>query len=189
MRLRLIATIVTIAVMGLLLANLASPAAKQQTGSTSKAEVPVRYNSNEAPAACTETDASNRNTGNKIAEGSSCGKPIAKIAPGGSRDLTLLRSRDYRLRGGNVDCPDCKNLECAEFAPPDPKARIVETTFRATRNSGHWFRCGVQSICGRAEFSDPAQPQQDCKGKASCWICRAVNDGREAEDDITFSWQ
>jgi hypothetical protein len=149
---------------------------------------PSRYNPNEEKAACEERGPNKEPTGRQIPNDSQCGTPIAKLLSGTVK-LTLSRARDYRHVGGNVDCPNCKDLECAAFAPPDPKGRIGQTALLASRNAGHWYRCGVEALCGRAEFSDPAAPQQDCTNKASCWICRATDDGRNAEDDIQFTWQ
>ena len=119
-------------------------------------------------------------------ENKSCGRALP--APQ-SHNLTLSRARDYRFVAGNVDCPNCKNLFCATFQPPLPNTRFVNTDYVAMRSQGHWCRCQVQSKCGRAEFSDPADPKQDCAGKQSCNVCRATDDATEAEDDITFTYQ
>jgi hypothetical protein len=168
------------------------------------ANKPQDTSAHEKAATCIERDAK----GNKIRDlpssTSGCGIPIPQVAeslqsaaPGvapfvavaASQNLTLTRSRDYRYAGGNIGCPNCKDMFCATFAPPVITATITSTTFLRSRNSGHWYRCQVQHMCGRPEFSDPANPRQDCIGKASCNICRATDDGREAEDDITFTFQ
>jgi hypothetical protein len=43
--------------------------------------------------------------------------------------------------------------------------------------------------CGVPEFSDPADPHRGCAGLPSCKICRASDDGTQAEDDITVNSQ
>jgi hypothetical protein len=110
------------------------------------------------------------------------------IVLAGSETLTLSRSRDYHLAGGNIDCPNCKDLYCSTFGPSAGKT-ITATRFLRMRSQGHWYRCQIQLSCGRAEFSDPNVPEQDCAGEANCNICRATDDGTEAEDDISYDWQ
>jgi hypothetical protein len=106
-----------------------------------------------------------------------------------TQSLTLSRSRDYRHVGGNVDCPNCKDLYCASIQPPVAGTRLVSTQYKTMRGQGHWYRCQVQAKCGRAEFSDPGVPEQDCVGKQSCYVCRATDDATEAEDDIVITYQ
>ena len=117
------------------------------------------------------------------------GHELPKLPAAQTQNLTLSRSRDYRHVGGNIDCPKCKDLYCATVQPPVAGTRFVSTEYKTMRSQGHWYKCQVQAKCGRAEFSDPTVPEQDCIGKQSCYVCRATDDATEAEDDIAVTYQ
>lgn len=103
--------------------------------------------------------------------------------------LTLSRVRDYSKSLGTVDCPNCKDLSCATIKPPIAGAKFTSVEFLRMRSQGHWYRCQVQARCGRPEFSDPSDAQRGCAGLPSCYVCRATDDGTEAEDDIKITYQ
>jgi hypothetical protein len=42
-----------------------------------------------------------------------------------SETLTLVRTRDYSVSLGTVDCPNCKDLTCASFGPSVAGAKIT----------------------------------------------------------------
>lgn len=106
-----------------------------------------------------------------------------------SETLTLVRTRDYSGSLGTVDCPNCKDLTCASFGPSVAGAKITSVEFIRMRSKGHWYRCQVQAQCGVPEFSDPVDPHRGCEGLTSCKVCRATDDGTQAEDDIQVSSQ
>jgi hypothetical protein len=113
-------------------------------------------------------------------------------APPGTQDFTLQRARDYTRTGGNVDCPNCKDLFSATVNPPAVGDTItsMEVTGRRPEDNNHWYRCQVEVRCGRPEFSDPANPTEDCLGKTSCLVNRASDDGVGSyEDDIRMTYQ
>jgi hypothetical protein len=103
--------------------------------------------------------------------------------------MTLVRNRDYRAMGQTVDCPDCKDLFCADFRSPHPGAKIIGADFISMRSDGHWFRCQIQARCGLPEFSNPANPTLGCTDVDTCRICRAVNATFPDEDDIVVHSQ
>jgi len=110
----------------------------------------------------------------------------------GTQDFTLQRARDYTHTGGNVDCPNCKDLYSATLNPPVAGAKILSMVVTARRptTNNHWYRCQVEAKCGRPEFSDPANPTLDCIGKTSCLVNRATDDGVGSyEDDIRMTYQ
>ncbi len=109
----------------------------------------------------------------------------------GEANLTLVRTQHYSHAGGNVGCPNCKDLECAEFRAPvaDPAARITKVEFLRMRSQGHWYRCQWQAACGVPEFSSSSDPKRECKDDRACRICRATDDGTQAEDDIRVHWE
>jgi hypothetical protein len=113
-------------------------------------------------------------------------------SPQKTQDFTLQRARDYTHTGGNVDCPNCKDMFSATVSPPVAGATIVRMDWLARRptNNNHWYRCQVEARCGRPEFSDPNNPEVDCLGKASCLVNRATDDGVGGyEDDIRMTYQ
>jgi hypothetical protein len=103
--------------------------------------------------------------------------------------ITLQRGRDYSHVGGDVDCPNCKDLYCAAL-PLNGGTTFVSVQYlggRPTKNN-HWYRCQVQADCGRPEFSYPADPRFECDGKNACNICRATDDGVSIyEDDLQIT--
>jgi hypothetical protein len=110
----------------------------------------------------------------------------------GTQDFTLQRARDYQHTGGNVDCPNCKDLYSATLNPPVAGAKIlsIQTLRQRPEQNRHWYRCQVESRCGRPEFSDPGDPTKDCIGKTSCVVNRATDDGNGYyEDDIRMTYQ
>jgi hypothetical protein len=114
-------------------------------------------------------------------------KPLA-----GKQDFTLQRVRDYHYSGGNVDCPQCKDMYSAYLTPPAPGAKItaISTTAQRPVANNHWYRCQIKADCGRPEFSDPNDSRQNCIGKTSCYVNRATDDGVGGyEDDIHMEYQ
>jgi hypothetical protein len=113
-------------------------------------------------------------------------------SPSGAQDFTLQRARDFTYTGGNVDCPNCKDMFSALLKPPVAGATILSMVVTARRptTNNHWYRCQVEAKCGRPEFSDPANPTVDCIGKTSCLVNRATDDGVGSyEDDIRMTYQ
>ena len=98
--------------------------------------------------------------------------------------LTLVRPGAYRDMKQTVNCPNCKDLWCADFQPSQPGAKIIDAHFIRSRKSGLWFRCQFQASCGRPEFSNPSNAQQECGGLSTCRICRTTDDAIGAEDDV-----
>jgi hypothetical protein len=109
-----------------------------------------------------------------------------------TQDFTLQRARDYTHVGGNVDCPNCKDLFSATLTPPMAGAKIISIVWlrrRPTVNN-HWYRCQAEAKCGRPEFSNPANPTEECNGQTSCLVNRATDDGVGSyEDDFRMTYQ
>src|SRR5438270_5543624 len=116
--------------------------------------------------------------------------PEKFAAKAGAIDFTLQRVRDFHYSGGNVDCPNCKDMFTARITPPVPGALVTSVTVTARRpnTNNHWYRCQKESRCGRPEFSDPNDARLDCIGKPSCDVNRATDDGNGYyEDDIRMT--
>jgi hypothetical protein len=110
----------------------------------------------------------------------------------GTLDFTLQRVRDFHYSGGDVDCPNCKDMFTARIAPPVAGTVITSVTVIARRptSNNHWFRCQVEARCGRPEFSDPNDARLDCIGKTVCDVNRATDDGVPGyEDDIRMTYK
>jgi hypothetical protein len=110
----------------------------------------------------------------------------------GKEDFVLQRVRDYHYSGGNVDCPNCKDMYTAVLTVPAPGAKItsISTTAQRPAANNHWYRCQVKADCGRPEFSDPNDARLDCIGKSTCYVNRASDDGIGGyEDDIHMEYQ
>lgn len=112
-------------------------------------------------------------------------------APSATHQYTLQRARDYHYGGGNVDCPKCKDWFYSLIVIPGG-AKITSIRWMARRPTvnNHWYRCGVESDCGRREFSDTNDARLDCIGKSACYVNRASDDGVGGyEDDIEITYQ
>jgi hypothetical protein len=107
-------------------------------------------------------------------------------------NFTLQRVRDFHYSGGDVDCPHCKDMFTARLTPPLAGAVIISMTVTARRptKNNHWYRCGVETQCGRPEFSDPDDPRLTCIGRTACNVNRVTDDGVPAyEDDIRMVYK
>jgi hypothetical protein len=117
--------------------------------------------------------------------------PDSAKALAGSQNITLQRARDYHHSGGNVDCPNCKDMYSALIVVPGgAKITAISTTGQRPTANNHWYRCQKQASCGRPEFSDPNDSRLDCIGKSQCFVNRASDDGvGNYEDDISVTYQ
>jgi hypothetical protein len=107
-----------------------------------------------------------------------------------TENFTLQRARDFTFAGGNVDCPNCKDMFCARLQPGTAGATVVSIKTIAQRpaRNNHWYRCEEAAKCGRPEFSNPTDPRESCVGKTACLVCRATDDGvPNYEDDIRMT--
>jgi hypothetical protein len=106
--------------------------------------------------------------------------------------ITLQRARDFFYAGGNIGCPDCKDMYCSTVRTPSAGSLItsIQTVAQRPTTNNHWYRCQVAAQCGRPEFSDPYNHRLGCEGKSECDVCRVTDDGVGSyEDDIRITYR